>query len=147
MDTADPVAKPARASEGAPPHRRFTDRHPSVSNAVGSGMLIEGAMRGAAGLEVLGRFIGELTIDGLLRIGPGGRVEGTVEVVDLIVEGELLGAIRATGTVDLRSGCRVEAEIEAARVVAAEGSHIEGRITVTGSAESVISYSERRRRR
>jgi cytoskeletal protein CcmA (bactofilin family) len=144
MDTADPVAAPDSTPATEPPQRRFTDRESCLASIVGPGIAIEGSFGGNSDVEIWGGFTGELNVDGLLRLRPGSRVVGTIDAVDLVVEGELEGEVRARGKVDLRATCRVEAEIVAARVVAAEGSDVEGRITVTGEKGNVTTYSERR---
>ncbi len=144
MDTEDLVAAPDNEPEADHPRRRLTDRPAGPGSVIGPGIAIEGELRGAADLEIWGRFTGRLAVAGLLTLRLGSRVAGTLEVADVVVEGELLGDVRASGRVDLRSTCRVEAEIEAARVVAAEGSEVEGRITVTGETGNVTTYSERR---
>ncbi|MCU0305935.1 MAG: polymer-forming cytoskeletal protein [Thermoanaerobaculales bacterium] len=135
-----------RREHQSPPQRRFTDERPGFTGAIGRDTLVEGLIRGTTELEIWGSFDGQIEVEGLVWLRPGSRVKGDIAVTDLVVEGELDGKVRATGKVDLRATCRVEAEITASRVAAAEGSQIEGRITVTGKAEEVVGYSERRER-
>ena len=75
---------------------------------------------------------------------PGSRFTGELATIDLVVEGELWGTVRATGKVDMRATCLVEADVTATKVAAAEGSQIEGRITVSRETSEVIGYTERR---
>lgn len=128
----------------SPPQRRFTDDRQGSAGAIGVGMGIKGTIRGAADLEIWGSFDGDMKIDGLIWVRPGGRFVGDMVTTDLVVEGELRGTVRATGKVDLRATCRVEGDISAARVAAAEGSHIEGRITVSDRPADLVGYAERR---
>jgi cytoskeletal protein CcmA (bactofilin family) len=128
------------------PKRRFTDERSSFATIIGRDLRIEGRFDGAADLEIWGSFEGEMTIEGLVWMHPGSRFAGELATTDLVIEGELRGTVRATGKVDMRSTCRVEGDVTATKVAAAEGSHIEGRITVTGGTDEVTAYPERRER-
>jgi cytoskeletal protein CcmA (bactofilin family) len=127
-----------------PPQRRFTDAREGSASVIGRDLRLEGALRGTTDLEIWGSFEGELSIDGLVWLRPGSRFTGELRASDLVVEGELTGTIDAVGKVDMRATCRVEADVTAGRVAAAEGSHIEGRIRVTGTSGDVVGYPERR---
>jgi cytoskeletal protein CcmA (bactofilin family) len=129
-----------------PPQRRFTDTHEGFASVIGRDLRLEGTLRGTTDLEIWGTFEGEMTIEGLVWLRPGSRFTGELSTTNLVVEGELTGNVRATGKVDMRATCRVEADVTAAKVAAAEGSHIEGRISVSGSSDGVVGYSERRQR-
>lgn len=124
--------------------RRFTDEREDFSSIIGRDTRIEGTLSGTTDIEIWGMFEGTMTIDGLVWMRPGSRIEGELATADLVVEGELRGTVRATGKVDMRASCRVEADITASRVAAAEGSRIEGRITVSGKPDEVVEYTERR---
>ena len=126
--------------------RRFTDEREGFSSSIGRNVTIEGTIRGATNLEIWGSFEGEMEIEGLVWLRPGSRFTGELLTTDLVVEGELSGTVRATAKVDMRASCHVEADVTATRVAAAEGSHIEGRITVAEQTDHVIGYTERRER-
>jgi cytoskeletal protein CcmA (bactofilin family) len=116
----------------------------ALESVIGPGVELEGTWRTTGNLDIHGGFSGTLIVEGLVWLRPGSRVSGELMATDLVVEGTLLSSVRATGKIDLRATCRVEAEIEAAQIVAAEGSQVEGRITVTGGSDEVVAYSERR---
>jgi cytoskeletal protein CcmA (bactofilin family) len=126
--------------------RRFTDEREGIASSIGRDVAIEGTIKGSTNLEIWGRFEGDLEIEGLVWLRPGSRFSGGLVSTDLVVEGDLRGTVHATSKVDMRASCHVEADVTAARVAAAEGSHIEGRINVTGAADGVVGYSERRER-
>jgi len=129
-----------------PPQRRFTDVRDGSASVIGRDLRLEGTMRGVTDLEIWGSFEGELSIEGLAWLRPGSRFTGELRATELVVEGELTGTVHATEKVDMRATCHVEADVTARRVAAAEGSHIEGRITVTGPSTDVVGYTERRNR-
>jgi cytoskeletal protein CcmA (bactofilin family) len=133
-----------RQPDPTAPKRRFTDDREGFASVIGCDLVVEGTITGATDLEIWGSFEGRLEIEGLVWMRPGSRLTGELVTTDLVVEGELRGTVTASSKVDLRATCRLEGDVTAARVAAAEGSHIEGRITVAGSADEVVGYSERR---
>ncbi|HSN57206.1 MAG TPA: polymer-forming cytoskeletal protein [Candidatus Sulfomarinibacteraceae bacterium] len=133
-----------RHPDSTPPQRRFTDSRDGTASVIGRDLRLEGTLHGAADLEIWGSFEGEMTVEGLVCLRPGSRFTGELHTTDLVAEGELVGIVHATGKVDLRATCRLEGDVTANRVAAADGAFVEGRITVTGKADEVVGYSERR---
>ena len=131
-------------TDSNPQTRRFTDDREGFASIIGRDVRLEGTMKGTTDLEIWGTFEGEMKLEGLVWMRPGSRITGELHTSDLVIEGELHGTVQATGKVDMRPTCRVEADVTAARVAAAEGSHIEGRITVSGQASNVVGSAERR---
>lgn len=128
------------------PQRRFTDEHEGFASSIGRDVTIEGTIKGATDLEIWGSFEGEMEIQGLVWLRPGSRFAGGLTTTDLVVEGELRGKVLATRKVDMRATCHVLADVTASKIAAAEGSYIEGRITVAEQETEVIGYAERRDR-
>lgn len=129
-----------------PPQRRFTDERAGFASSIGRNATVEGTIKGATDLEIWGSFEGELEIHGLVWLRPGSRFAGGLSATDLVVEGELQGTVRATRKVDMRATSHVVADVTASKVAAAEGSYIEGRITVAEQSDEVVGYAERRGR-
>jgi len=126
------------------PQRRFTDEREDFASVIGRDVQIEGTIHSATSFEIWGSFEGQMEIEGLVWLRPGSRFAGELLTTDLVIEGELRGTVRATDKVDIRSTCRIEADVTAKKVAAAEGSHIEGRITVSDKPSDVVGYAERR---
>jgi cytoskeletal protein CcmA (bactofilin family) len=126
------------------PQRRFTDEREGFASSIGRDVTVEGRISGATDLEIWGSLEGEVEVEGLVWLRPGSRFAGGLSVTDLVVEGELRGTVRATRKVDMRATSHVIADVTASKVAAAEGSYIEGRITVAKQASEVIGYAERR---
>ena len=127
-----------------PPQRRFTDDRDGFASVIGREVQIEGTIRGATDLEIWGSFDGKIENEGWVWLRPGSRFSGEIMTTNLVVEGQLRGTVRATEKVDMRATCRVEADVTANKVAAAEGSYIEGRIAVSHRANDVVGYAERR---
>ena len=125
--------------------RRFTDESDAFATVLGPGLRIEGDLRGTGNHELKGSFKGKISVEGLVWIGPQGSINGEVEASSVVVEGEVGGSIHATVKVDLRKGCRVEGDITASAMAAADGSFFEGRITMPETPEpQVVAYEEKR---
>ena len=125
--------------------RRFTDESDAFATVLGPGLRIEGDLRGTGNLELKGSFKGRMSVEGLVWIRPKGSVEGEIEASSVVVEGEVGGSVHATAKVDLRKGCRVEGDITASSVAAADGSFFEGRIAMPETREpQVVAYEEKR---
>jgi len=124
--------------------RRFTDDAGEFSSVIGAKTTAEATLTGTTDLELCGRFEGEITLEGLVWIRPGGRFKGTLAATRLVVEGELEGTATVTDKVDLRATSRVHADITATTIVAAEGSFFEGKIVMSGSRQDVVTYREKR---
>ena len=126
--------------------RRFTDDSDAFATVLGPDLKIEGNLCGSGGLELKGSFKGKLSMEGLVWIRPQGCLDGEVKASSVVVEGRIIGSAQATGKVDLRKGCRVEGDITASVVAAADGSFFEGRIAMPKSPEpEVVAYEEKRR--
>ena len=125
--------------------RRFTDDSDDFASVVGPEVTVEGKVHGTGGLELQGRLEGELSMQGLVWIRPQGTLEGNLDVSSVVVEGAVTGDIHCTGKVDLREGCRVQGDITAGTVAAAEGSFFEGKIAMPNTPQpEIMTYTEKR---
>ena len=125
--------------------RRFTDETDTFATVLGPDLRIEGKLRGSGSLELKGSLKGELSTEGLVWIRPEGSIDGEVKASSVVVEGNVVGSIQASEKVDLRKGCRVEGDISASAVAAADGSYFEGRIAMPQTPEpEVVAYEEKR---
>jgi cytoskeletal protein CcmA (bactofilin family) len=112
-------------------------RAPSVLSAGASfdGVL---AFRGTVHLE--GQLRGEVIAQGSLKIEPQGRVEGRIEVDELVVAGVIEGDVYARRRVELLPTARVHGEVRTPALALAEGCVLDGRC----QAGAALPPSERR---
>jgi cytoskeletal protein CcmA (bactofilin family) len=100
----------------------------SLSGLLGPGATYRGDLVFEGRVRIDGEFFGAIQSDALLEIGPNGRVEGTLDVAQALVAGELEGTLEArerctlletarvrgkviTPWLDARPGCRIKAEV------------------------------------
>ena len=132
----------------APPARRFTDTAQGHVTVLGPGLKIKGELTGAEALELVGRFHGPLSVEGLCHLHPTARVEGPVSAGDAVIEGELMGPLTVRGKVELRATARVWGDINAGTVALADGCYFEGHIHMKARAGGgPTSFQEKRRPR
>jgi cytoskeletal protein CcmA (bactofilin family) len=95
--------------------------------------------RGRARID--GELRGAVDATGTLWLGPEARVEGRVDVDELVIEGEFRGEIYARERVRLLAGARVNAHLEAPRVAVADGCRLEGRCETVAAADRCARIS------
>jgi cytoskeletal protein CcmA (bactofilin family) len=99
-------------------------RAPSV---LAAGAHFDGVLsfRGTVHLE--GELRGDVIAQGSLRIEAQGRVEGRIEVDELVVAGVIEGDVYARRRVELLPTARVHGEVRTPALALAEGSVLDGR--------------------
>ncbi len=73
-----------------------------------------------------GTVVGRILAADTVWIGPAAVVQGEIEARHLVVGGRITGRARAEGRIALLSTARVSADLEAERLVIADGSFLEG---------------------
>jgi cytoskeletal protein CcmA (bactofilin family) len=81
-------------------------------------------------LLVLGRFEGEIELDGRLRVGPSGKARAEIRATTVEIAGEVDGQVRAE-SLSLLPTARVRGTFLAKRLSVAEGAVVEGSINPT----------------
>lgn len=77
-----------------------------------------------------GRLRGAVEARALLVVGPQATLRAEVRAEHLVVQGTVIGRIRQSAMVEIESGGRVIADVEAERLVVKEGALLEGHCAV-----------------
>lgn len=111
------------------------DETPPPNTVIGVGSSLRGTLMVTGTLRIDGEFEGDILNCDRLEIGEHGVMRADVEVRDAHVQGRVVGNVRALGTIDLKSGARVEGDLAAVSVTMEPGVHFTGRCTMleTGS--------------
>jgi len=114
-------------------------RAPSV---LAAGAHFDGVLsfRGTVHLE--GELRGDVIAQGSLRIEPQGRVEGRIEVDELVVAGVIEGDVYARRRVELLATARVYGEVRTPALALAEGSVLDGRCHAGAALPARGSHSD-----
>jgi cytoskeletal protein CcmA (bactofilin family) len=142
-----PNTSPQRPSDDGPRQsivsKEFGDA-PSPSSSqiqrtprgsVGKSICIRGELTGNEDLTIEGTVEGKINLmDHNLIIGPAGRIKAEIGAKKVIIEGEVKGNIVAGEKVELASTGRVLGDIQAPRVVLADGAHFKGMVNMSENA-------------
>lgn len=112
-----------------------------IDSLIGAGTRIEGNIVFAGGLRVDGEIRGNVTIEkgqsGTLVISEQARIEGDVSVSHLVINGTVVGQVRATETLELQPAARVTGDVEYMALEMQQGAVVQGRLVHQGNAKTV----------
>jgi cytoskeletal protein CcmA (bactofilin family) len=101
--------------------------------SIGKSVQIYGEVKGSEDLVVDGTVEGTITLtESRLTIGPNAHVKANVSARDVVLLGNLVGDISASGRVDLRSGSNLKGDIRASRLSIEENSVLSGKVELSG---------------
>ena len=94
----------------------------------------------AGTLRIEGEFEGDILNCERLEIGEHGVMRADIEVRDALLLGRVHGNIRALGTIEMKSGARVEGDVAAMSVTMEPGVHFTGRCTMLETGSEAVEY-------
>lgn len=101
-----------------------------VDSLIGSGCRIEGAVVFRGGLRVDGQIAGDVLAEpasgGCLMLSSLGQIEGDVRAEHIVIAGEVIGNLHATGRVELLSRARIIGNISYASLSMQAGARVSG---------------------
>ncbi len=99
---------------------------------VAPGTVVRGALGGTTEVAIDGRVEGEVRVEALVVVGPGGEVVGPLSGTSVRIAGRVEGRVEATDRVELSASGALEGDIAAPRIVIAEGAFFKGRVEMHG---------------
>jgi len=110
---------------------RNADAEPARPNTtIGVSSSFRGTLMVTGTLRVDGEFEGDVLNCERLEIGEHGVMRADVEVREALVLGRVVGNIRALGTIEMKSGARVDGDVAAVTVSIEPGVSFTGRCTM-----------------
>src|SRR5215467_3993156 len=101
-----------------------------ANTIVGVGSSFRGSLMVSGTLKIDGEFEGDILNCDRLEIGEHGLMRADVEVKEALIQGRVIGNVRALGVVELKTGSRMEGDVTAISVVMEPGVHFTGRCTM-----------------
>jgi cytoskeletal protein CcmA (bactofilin family) len=125
---ADPIPGTKSMAAATPAAKTGTRTKPrqSMESVIGSELVIEGTITGAGHVRLVGKFKGDVHVDGDLTIEPGAKVTGSVRAGSIVIGGELEGNVDAATRVELLESGLVHGDIKAGSLSVAAGSRMRG---------------------
>ena len=136
------LSKPLRQFQGRAENvalriREFFLRHSSTREAsgevtnIGKSIFVKGELGGDEDLIFEGRMEGKIALkDHNLVIGPNGKINAQVNAKNVIVMGRVVGNIRASRMVEIRSPGSVVGDINSARISTEDGACFKGSVNI-----------------
>jgi cytoskeletal protein CcmA (bactofilin family) len=113
-----------------------------IDSLIGAGTRVSGNITFVGGLRIDGEVKGNIrTVDdqaGTLVLSEQARVEGEITVSHLVVNGTVLGPVRATEFLELQPRARVTGDVEYNNVEMHLGAVVEGRLIHQGAQSKAV---------
>lgn len=111
-----------------------------IDTLIGAGARIEGNIHFSGGLRVDGEVNGNIIADpgkpSTLVLSEQARVTGEVNVTHLVINGVVVGPVRASEYLELQGKARITGDVEYKTVEIHLGATISGKLTHLASSES-----------
>ena len=98
-----------------------------ITTLLGPGAQFEGKLTFDGTVRIDGRFKGEVFSDDTLVIGEGAIVEAEIEIGDVIIQGVVVGNIKAKRSIEIHAPGRVKGDLHTPSLQIAKGVIFEGR--------------------
>jgi len=109
-----------------------------ANTIIGEKSFFEGKMLINGTLQIDGRFEGTLLMVDQIYIGPNGRVKANLEGSNIIVEGIVIGNIKARNRVILMPTARVLGDIRTPEIMIQNGVMLEGSLHIASRPDLAI---------
>jgi len=113
----------------------------NVDSRIGSGLKIRGEIVGSSDMYIDGDVQGKVRVgSGRLTVGPSGRVHADLEGREIIVNGTVVGNLKAADRVQLGSTGSLEGSVVTPRIGIDDGARLRGNVeTARAGAAEVAS--------
>ncbi|MFB6264963.1 MAG: polymer-forming cytoskeletal protein [Bradymonadaceae bacterium] len=95
---------------------------------IGDGLTVDGDITGGDSVTVDGEVRGSIDVHASVVVTEAGAIEADIEALDVRVEGQLHGHVRAEQRARLEDGSHVIGDIVARRIHIADGANFQGHI-------------------
>ncbi len=103
-----------------------------IDSLIGSGTIIKGNITFSGGLRIDGEVHGNVSVAaeaaGTLVLSEHARIDGAVNVSNLVVNGTITGPIHSTEFIELQSHARVTGDVEYRAIEMQLGAVVQGRL-------------------
>jgi cytoskeletal protein CcmA (bactofilin family) len=98
-----------------------------ITTLLGRGATFEGKLTFEGTVRIDGRFKGEVFSDDVLVIGEGAQVEAEIDIGEVIVQGTVVGNIKAKRSIEIHAPGRVKGDLHPPSLQIDKGVIFEGR--------------------
>ena len=113
-------------------------RPDSSVSRISAGLKIRGEITGTSDITIDGEVQGKVRVEsGTLTVGPTGRVQADVEAREIVVNGHLLGNLKATDRVQVGSSGIVKGSVTSPRLSIDDGARLSSKVETLRPGNSV----------
>jgi cytoskeletal protein CcmA (bactofilin family) len=106
-----------------------------INTLLGRGSEFEGKLTFEGTVRIDGVLRGEVFSDDVLIVGEGARVEASIDVGEIIIQGSVIGNIKAKRSIEILAPGRVKGDVTTPSLQIDKGVIFEGRSFMAGVAE------------
>lgn len=104
-----------------------------IDSLIGAGTVVEGNIRFSGGLRVDGEVKGSIlaaegATSSTLVVSEQARVEGAVDVAHIVINGTVVGPVRAAESLEMQPRARIVGDVTYAAIEIHQGAVIDGRL-------------------
>ena len=124
----------------APARRADSSMVGEINTLLGRGSEFEGKLTFEGTVRIDGTLKGEVFSDDVLIVGEGARVEAEIDVGEIIIQGMVVGNIRAKRSIEILTPGRVKGDLSTPSLQIDKGVIFEGRCFMEGLAEKSAAH-------
>jgi cytoskeletal protein CcmA (bactofilin family) len=110
-----------------------------TGSRISAGLRIKGEISGTADIWIDGNVEGKVRVAvGRLTVGQSGKVQADVEAREIVVNGTLLGNLKATDRVQIGASGTVRGGVTSPRIGIEDGAQLTGKVETGQAAEEAI---------
>ena len=111
------------------------NRGEQTPTVIGEGMTLKGELHGAGPIVVLGRFEGDIVIEGTITVGAGGQVDANITAAAIVIDGAVRGNLSADTKVEIGPTGSLTGSVKSAALSASSGATVKSEIWVERTAK------------
>ncbi|WP_298184585.1 polymer-forming cytoskeletal protein [uncultured Pseudomonas sp.] len=109
--------------------RTDVQRFAGKTSLIAVGAELHGDLHFQGAVQVDGKVVGNLVAgEGMVRVSVQGQVEGEIRAPHIVIDGEVVGDVHASGHLELGARAQVRGNLYYALMEMAMGAQIEGRL-------------------
>ena len=108
-----------------------------ITAFLGSGTVYNGQLNFVGSVRIDGQFTGEIVSEGTLILGKDAKVDGTIQVSQLVLSGNLKGDVVVTGKTILHKTANLTGNLATRGLIMEEGALLQGTISMDPSRDGI----------
>src|SRR5438552_18766447 len=108
-----------------------------ITTLLGRGAAFEGKLTFDGTVRIDGKFKGEVFSDDVLVVGEGAHVEAEIDIGEIIVQGTIVGNIKAKRSIEIHAPGRVKGDLHTPVLQIDKGVIFEGRAFMDAAPRGV----------